>query len=358
MAIAGLYHFTERNEDGSGLPILDTDNGEEIMHIQSSVAVALNNNPPESPGILYISTKRVIWFSDVDRNKGYAVDFLSIALHAVSRDPEAYPSPCIYMQRTKCLPGASYCGAQRMHTTGGALPCPYQGTLISAVIAHCQGKLFLSIALQLFQLSDAAITIETESTEEESEGSDSESNEHLELSKVTEMRLVPADPSQCILSCLDAIFCVFCECAELNPEPVEGENYTVVMRNTKAWLIMFAHFLTSPDQDEENEWIFSAEQMEDDGTAEDSEWHFSENPGNPIGYANGDHDLAQTVLELHINDQRFEDAEETEHGSQGGHHRSNVGNKLQFLQDTIVFGFTNRTIATGTSPDSALYFSY
>jgi len=30
--------------------------------------------------------------------KGYAVDFLSISLHAVSRDPEAYSSPCIYTQ--------------------------------------------------------------------------------------------------------------------------------------------------------------------------------------------------------------------------------------------------------------------
>lgn len=30
--------------------------------------------------------------------KGYVVDFLSISLHAVSRDPEAYSSPCIYTQ--------------------------------------------------------------------------------------------------------------------------------------------------------------------------------------------------------------------------------------------------------------------
>lgn len=35
--------------------------------------------------------------------------------------------------------------------------------------------------------------------DEESEGSDSECNENLELSKITEMRLVPSDPNQCIL---------------------------------------------------------------------------------------------------------------------------------------------------------------
>ncbi|KAM1612715.1 hypothetical protein PS2_001326 [Malus domestica] len=30
------------------------------------------------------------------RDKGYTVDFLSISLHAMSRDSEAYTSPCIY----------------------------------------------------------------------------------------------------------------------------------------------------------------------------------------------------------------------------------------------------------------------
>ncbi|KAG5558426.1 hypothetical protein RHGRI_008381 [Rhododendron griersonianum] len=35
---------------------------------------------------------------DGERAKGYAVDFLSVSLHAISRDPEAYPSSCIYVQ--------------------------------------------------------------------------------------------------------------------------------------------------------------------------------------------------------------------------------------------------------------------
>lgn len=39
-----------------------------------------------------------MWLSDTDRTKGYAVDFLSVSLHAVSRDPEAFESPCIYTQ--------------------------------------------------------------------------------------------------------------------------------------------------------------------------------------------------------------------------------------------------------------------
>jgi chloride channel, nucleotide-sensitive, 1A len=44
------------------------------------------------------TTRRVIWLSETEKGKGYAVDFLDITLHAVSRDLEAYPSPCIYTQ--------------------------------------------------------------------------------------------------------------------------------------------------------------------------------------------------------------------------------------------------------------------
>lgn len=227
----GLRHFTERIGEGNGQPLLDADNGEELMHVQPSVAIVLGNRSPESPGTLYITSKRVVWLSDTEREKGYAVDFLSISLHAVSRDPEAYSSPCIYTQ------------------------------------------------------------IETDADESgEPEDSDSECNENLDLSKMTEMRLVPSDPSQ-----LEALFDFFCECAELNPEPAE-------------------------EGEEQNGWIFGVEQMETDGAipGEDSEWQFSENLANPIGYANGNQDLAQTVLELKIDDQRFEDAEEIEREARSG----------------------------------------
>lgn len=104
--------------------------------------------------------------------------------------------------------------------------------------------------------------IETEADEDESEGSDSECGETGDLSKITEMRLVPSDPSQCmfqtlkscvhlvfhvpihiflvyccLLNCVggirffisflavDILFEIFCECAELNPELIEGEYY-------------------------------------------------------------------------------------------------------------------------------------
>ncbi|KAK4783769.1 hypothetical protein SAY86_018137 [Trapa natans] len=228
----GIRPYTRRTGDGVGEPLLDSENGEELMHVQPAVSIVLASCPPESPGTLYISTKQVIWLSDVDRNKGYSVDFLSLSLHAVSRDPEAYPSPCIYAQ------------------------------------------------------------IETGDDEDESDSSDSESTETLNLSKIKEMRLVPSDNDQ-----LDTLFDIFCECAELNPEPCDEEG---------------------GGEGEGNNWAFSVDQMEDD--AIDSEWQASTNPTGGIGYSNGDHDLVQNVLELQIDDQRFEDAEEMEHETDTHHH--------------------------------------
>ncbi|XP_011041707.1 PREDICTED: chloride conductance regulatory protein ICln-like [Populus euphratica] len=228
----GLRQFTERRGDGAGEPVLDNENGEDLMCVQPGVSIVIGNRSPESQGTVYISTKKVVWLSDVDRTKGYAVDFLSLSLHAVSRDPEAYSSPCIYTQ------------------------------------------------------------IETGEDGNESEDSDSESSDALDLSKVTEMRLVPSDPGQ-----LDTLFQILCDCAELNPEPIED--------------------------DEGHNWIFSANQLVDEtAEEEDSEWNFSQNPSSSIGHSNGHHDLARTVLELQINDNRFEDAEEMEHenDSDGGHH--------------------------------------
>lgn len=98
--------------------------------------------------------------------------------------------------------------------------------------------------------------------------------------------------------------------------------------------ILISHnwFYLFIEAEEEHNWIFSADQLEDDATGmgctmlqfvpvyvsicviknlllsdifvlnmtvfsgEDSEWHVSENPS--IGQSNGDHDLARTVLEV------------------------------------------------------------
>ncbi|GFP88289.1 chloride conductance regulatory protein icln [Phtheirospermum japonicum] len=228
----GLRLVTERAGDGAGIPVLDIVNREELMIVQPGVSIVLGDGhrPPESPGTLYITTKQVVWLSDVDRAKGYAVDFISVSLHAVSRDPEAYPSPCIYTQ------------------------------------------------------------IETGAEEDEMEDSDSETDDTLDLSKITEMRLVPSDPDQ-----LDTLFSIFCECAELNPDPTEEEEV-------------------------EHNWVFSVDHLENNGEeGDDPEWAFPQDSTHAIG-ANGNIDLVHSVVQLQINDQRFEDAEEMEQENKNGHH--------------------------------------
>ncbi|GKV33723.1 hypothetical protein SLEP1_g42187 [Rubroshorea leprosula] len=79
----------------------------------------------------------------------------------------------------------------------------------------------------------------------------------------------------------------------------------------------FFYFL----EDEEGQgWVFSADQMVDEAREnEDSEWDFSHNPVSSIGQSNGNHDLAHSVLQLQINGQCFEDAEEMEHVSNSAH---------------------------------------
>ncbi|MCL7036439.1 hypothetical protein MKW94_012328 [Papaver nudicaule] len=212
MVTLGIRNFTDRIGDGAGEPLLDVENGEELMHIQPLVAIVLANRPPESPGTLYITTKRIIWLSDVERESGYVVDFLSISLHAVSRDPEAYALPCIYAQ------------------------------------------------------------VETLTTGEEQ--SDSDSIHSLDISEIEEMRLIPSDPTQ-----LDDLFDIFCQCAELNPDP-------------------------DAEPEDEPNWDFNADQIEEADVAD------CEDPENPIGFSNGEHELSRSVLELQIDDQRFQDASE------------------------------------------------
>ncbi|GKC61913.1 chloride conductance regulatory protein ICln [Tanacetum coccineum] len=73
-----------------------------------------------------------------------------------------------------------------------------------------------------------AFAIDTGDEDDESQSCDSESSETpLDFSKITETRLVLSNPTQCIIDIsLNTLFEVFCECAELNPEPVEG-NITI-----------------------------------------------------------------------------------------------------------------------------------
>ena len=55
----GIRLFSERVGEGAGEPVLDAENGEELMHVQTGVSIVLGNRTSESPGTLYISTKYI-----------------------------------------------------------------------------------------------------------------------------------------------------------------------------------------------------------------------------------------------------------------------------------------------------------
>ncbi|KMZ76133.1 putative Methylosome subunit pICln [Zostera marina] len=220
---SGLRLFRDRvGNQLTADPVLDASGGEKLMHVEPSVVISLGNRLVEAAGTLYVTTKQVVWLSEADVNMGYALDFLSISLHAVSTDPKTFAFPCIYIQ----------------------------------IDSDCADE-----------------------SSDDSECEDIQNMEHTDfLKKITELRLGPSNPNN-----LNTLFNVLCDCAELNPDVV-------------------------PEQDENNEWNFGGNQMSFD----DSEWMMSENASLPIGLSDEQQILSRTLQELNMNDQRFEDAEESE----------------------------------------------
>ena len=56
---SGIRSVTERSGEGVGKPILNADNGEELMLVQHDVSIVLGSSrrAPESPGTLYITSR-------------------------------------------------------------------------------------------------------------------------------------------------------------------------------------------------------------------------------------------------------------------------------------------------------------
>lgn len=60
----GMREFRERVGEGRGEPVLDSQNGEVVMHVSPQVSIALGNHAPLSHGTLYITSKY-----DIPRNE-------------------------------------------------------------------------------------------------------------------------------------------------------------------------------------------------------------------------------------------------------------------------------------------------
>lgn len=52
-----------------------------------------------SSGTLFVTTSRVVWIgAALGPRVGYAWEMAAVTLHAISRDPAAFPKPCVYCQ--------------------------------------------------------------------------------------------------------------------------------------------------------------------------------------------------------------------------------------------------------------------
>ena len=84
-------------EEGSSEPILEA--GESVDYQLHSVEMAFSDGNKVGKGKLIVTSKRVIWLGEgPSTGKAYDFDVPFIILHAVSRDPESYPVPCMYCQ--------------------------------------------------------------------------------------------------------------------------------------------------------------------------------------------------------------------------------------------------------------------
>ena len=115
-----LVKVTTRHP-ATGLPPLEVD--EEVRLQQQGVQLFLTGAAEggEGNGTLVITTRSVLWLSSTDEAKGYKVDFPTISLHAISRDPASFAMPCIYCQldiEEECMTEQDGDGEEDEETSG------------------------------------------------------------------------------------------------------------------------------------------------------------------------------------------------------------------------------------------------
>ncbi|CAI5732329.1 unnamed protein product [Peronospora destructor] len=106
--------LTPADLSANGAPLLrtNTDDDEEFLiasftdieiYASSSNTNEDNNEEPQTrlysgtSGTLFVTTRRIIWL-DAEQPVGYGWEMNSVTLHAISRDPVAFPKPCVYCQ--------------------------------------------------------------------------------------------------------------------------------------------------------------------------------------------------------------------------------------------------------------------
>lgn len=94
----GMRHvvpLAEQSGDESSFVAPALWDGETIDFSLNNVKFAWDAESSPESGILFITSKRVIW---IGQTKAYDFDVPYITLHAVSKDPSCYPLPCVFCQ--------------------------------------------------------------------------------------------------------------------------------------------------------------------------------------------------------------------------------------------------------------------
>lgn len=90
---SAIRFFVLRDEDGA--PLLGDE--EEVLHRVPHVELSFRSDSAQvfSDGEVVVTSSRVLWLG-IERSFDFSV--VGILLHAVARDPESYPRPCLYCQ--------------------------------------------------------------------------------------------------------------------------------------------------------------------------------------------------------------------------------------------------------------------
>lgn len=156
----------------------------EAVALALPVSFHIGDDLTGATGSLHITTRRLVWIASAsDGAEGYSVPFQSLTMHAISRDTSegGFPRECIYMQ------------------VEGSAPDGYGGGNGGAAAAAGVGG--------------------PGGGDEGEDSEDSEEDFGGDFDEMTELRIVPEDPTQ-----LDAMFKTLCECAAMNPDDDDDEE--------------------------------------------------------------------------------------------------------------------------------------
>ncbi len=92
-----MRRYVEFKQGTSTEPALREE--ESLDYRIDSTKIAFSSGQEAGVGELIVTSKRILWIGKGESyGKAYDFDVPFIILHAISRDPDSYPAPCIYCQ--------------------------------------------------------------------------------------------------------------------------------------------------------------------------------------------------------------------------------------------------------------------